>query len=176
MERSEWSEERIMAESWKRNKLRFLSSFLPHPITVHIVPDLILFKPGGGKQIGSKCSWNATRVASWKHHLINACSFVVVVFRFSAQRWMSINNKPGIMRCHCRASHPNCIADAVEHVALLLFVHNMCANFVVWFPTVSSNYWYCAVICCRCNDLPSIPIDRRLKHPHNRKPLQDHLK
>lgn len=36
--------------------LRFLSSFLPHPMTVHIVPGLIRFKYGGGKQTGSKCS------------------------------------------------------------------------------------------------------------------------
>lgn len=46
------------------NILRFLSSFFPQPITVHIVPRFIFFKVGGGRQIGSKCSWNATRVAN----------------------------------------------------------------------------------------------------------------
>lgn len=46
------------------DELRFLSSLLPQPMTVHIVPGLILFKCCGGKQMGSKFSWNATRVAN----------------------------------------------------------------------------------------------------------------
>lgn len=46
------------------NLLDDLSSRFPHPITVHKVPGLSsLF--AGGKQTGTKCSWNATLVLSW---------------------------------------------------------------------------------------------------------------
>jgi hypothetical protein len=43
----------------------FLSSFLPHPITVQTVPASNSFISGGGRQTGNKCSWKATLVASY---------------------------------------------------------------------------------------------------------------
>lgn len=43
------------------------------------------------------------------------------------------------MQCHCRASHPNCSADAVAHVVPSLFDRSTCANFDVLCPTESSN-------------------------------------
>lgn len=46
-------------------RLRLLSSRLPHPMTVHIVPGLIRLKSGGGKHTGNRLSWNAMRVASY---------------------------------------------------------------------------------------------------------------
>lgn len=54
-----------LAHHKRRCDSRFLSSFLPQPITVHIVPGCTSFRPAGGKHTGNKCSWKATRVANY---------------------------------------------------------------------------------------------------------------
>lgn len=59
-------------------------------------------------------------------------------------------NLPETMRYHYHALHPNCIVDAVERVALLLFAHNKCANFDEWCPIELSNCWCYAMIYWNC--------------------------